>query len=192
MADQQITTAVEAKQAPLPWYKNPNLLRTIYLIAAFIAGSLGKAGYDASIEPYPVNAPTVVGNPIVSLQSQDPTAQAGKSETQVVSEIARHYGVTQAGVEVKLWDGTRCDLVAGGYAYEVDWAKSGKWAEAIGQAKYYGKELCLKPGIIMLVKDAEDWKYVYRCKIAAYPDIDRVDVIEVHQNAYRINGQWKQ
>ena len=69
----------------------------------------------------------------------------------------------QAQVEVRLEDGTRCDLVTKAEAIECDWAK--KWAEAIGQSLYYAIELEKKPAIILLVKDHErDQRYVDRCK----------------------------
>lgn len=67
--------------------------------------------------------------------------------------------------EVRLWDRTRCDYVTDTHAIEIDWAKTGKWAEAVGQAMYYSIVLDKKPGIIMLVKDQNtDRKYVYRCQ----------------------------
>jgi len=75
--------------------------------------------------------------------------------------LAPKYG---AEVEVRLEDGTRCDLVTKTEAIECDWAQD-KWAEAIGQSLFYAIKLKKKPAIILLVKDPEhDQRYVDRCK----------------------------
>ena len=76
-------------------------------------------------------------------------------------------------VEVTLYDNTRCDDVSKTHANEIDWAKSGKHFEAVGQALYYAIVTQTKPGIILLVKDREaDMKFVYRTQtVCAKHDI---------------------
>jgi len=84
------------------------------------------------------------------------------NEVEWCRHLAPKYG---AEVEVRLDDGTRCDLVTETEAIECDWAKNGKWAEAIGQSLYYAIELEKKPAIILLVKDPKrDQRYVDRCR----------------------------
>ena len=68
-----------------------------------------------------------------------------------------------AKLEVRLWDGTRVDLLNDEYAIEADWPQ--KWAEAIGQSLYYAELTGKKPGIILLVKDFKaERRYIYRCQ----------------------------
>jgi hypothetical protein len=68
---------------------------------------------------------------------------------------------SKEGIEVRLYDGTRCDYVNAAYAIEIDWAPKGY--EAVGQSLYYSIVLNRKPGIILLVKDwAAEKAYVYR------------------------------
>lgn len=81
--------------------------------------------------------------------------------------VQRYYAVNG----VRLWDGTQCDYVTDTHAIEIDWAKNGKWAEAIGQALYYAEVLNKKPAIILLVRlnvepniKALQKGYVYRCQ----------------------------
>ena len=65
--------------------------------------------------------------------------------------------------ERQLWDRTRIDILTDKWAFEVDWAY--KFAEAVGQAQWYGLNSSRQPGIILLVKDRnDDAKYIYRCR----------------------------
>lgn len=74
--------------------------------------------------------------------------------------------ITGGVTEAVLHDRTRVDILTETHAYEVDWAKSGKHFEAIGQALYYAIVTEKKPGIYLLVKDRNtDMKYVYRTAI---------------------------
>jgi len=80
-----------------------------------------------------------------------------------IEETARLAPKYKAQTEVRLWDGTRADLVSDNYAIEVDWAS--KWAEAIGQSLYYSSVTGKKPGIVLLVKDlAKEERFIYRCQ----------------------------
>ena len=63
-------------------------------------------------------------------------------------------------IEVRLTDGTRCDIVTDDYAIEVEWAQ--KWYEGFGQSLWYGFQLNKKPAIVMILRSKEDQKYVYR------------------------------
>lgn len=89
------------------------------------------------------------------------------------------YVKSQAFVEFNLWDNTRVDYLGEDIAWEIDWCE--KWAEAIGQSKYYSIVSGKKPGIILLVK--EDHKtasanYIYRCQTVCAKD-DIVLSIEI-------------
>jgi hypothetical protein len=75
-----------------------------------------------------------------------------------------HFGqepVNGTTVEVQTPDGARADIVTKEFVYEVDWCKSGKWAEAIGQSLYYAAALNKKPGIVLLMKDADKERKYY-------------------------------
>jgi hypothetical protein len=95
-----------------------------------------------------------------------PSALFAETENEVADRIAPKYNAKR---EVRCWDGTRVDLVTDTHVIEVDWAKAGKYYEAIGQCLYY--EIAYehtygihkKPGVLLLVKDLEKEKeYVHR------------------------------
>lgn len=73
-----------------------------------------------------------------------------------------HCGTT----EVILSDRARVDCVTATHAIEFDFAP--KWAESIGQALYYGYALNKKPGIVLIIENADkDQKYINRVKSVA-------------------------
>ncbi len=67
-------------------------------------------------------------------------------------------------LEVRLWDGSRVDILTETHAIEADW--SHKWTEAVGQSMYYSLQTGKKPGIMLLVRDfkAEE-RFIYRCQL---------------------------
>lgn len=70
-----------------------------------------------------------------------------------------HCGTT----EVILSDRARVDCVTATHAIEFDFAP--KWAESIGQSLYYGYALNKKPGIVLIIENADkDQKYINRVK----------------------------
>ncbi len=72
--------------------------------------------------------------------------------------LAPKYG---AEVEVRLWDGTRCDLLSATEAIEVDWAA--KAYEAVGQAVWYSIVTGRRPAVLLLVRDpAKEARHIYR------------------------------
>lgn len=73
-----------------------------------------------------------------------------------------HCGTT----EVILSDRARVDCVTATHAIEFDFAP--KWAESIGQSLYYGYALNKKPGIVLIIENADkDQKYINRVKSVA-------------------------
>lgn len=73
-----------------------------------------------------------------------------------------HCGTT----EVILSDRARVDCVTATHAIEFDFAP--KWAESIGQSLYYGYALNKKPGIVLIIENADkDQKYINRVKAVA-------------------------
>ena len=87
----------------------------------------------------------------------------GPTEADMVGKIAARYALTQSvQIEHVLWDGTRVDILTDDVAYEVDWAK--KWAEGCGQALYYGLVTERTPGLILLVRSKDDYRFVYRAQ----------------------------
>jgi hypothetical protein len=63
-------------------------------------------------------------------------------------------------LEVVLPDKTRCDCVTSTHAIEFDFGK--KWAEAIGQALYYGLQTGKRPGIVLILETIKARKYWIR------------------------------
>ena len=64
--------------------------------------------------------------------------------------------------EVRLSDNTRIDCLTEEYAIEFDFAS--KWAEAIGQSLHYSYMTNKKAGIVLIVENDDDIKYVDRIK----------------------------
>ena len=62
--------------------------------------------------------------------------------------------------EVRLADGTRADIVTDEYAIEVDFGA--KWAESIGQSLSYGIQLDKKPGVLLVIKDESEIRFLDR------------------------------
>jgi len=63
-------------------------------------------------------------------------------------------------VEVVMADRTRCDCLTSTHAVEFDFGA--KWAEAIGQALYYGLQTGKRPGIVLILETSKDYKYWLR------------------------------
>lgn len=58
--------------------------------------------------------------------------------------------------EVPVQNG-RIDLLTDSVAYEVEWAYN--WKHSIGQAMWYALQKNKKPGIILLMRDIDDYRY---------------------------------
>ena len=69
-------------------------------------------------------------------------------------------------MEYSLDDRTRVDIITDDYAIEVDWAS--KWAEAIGQSLYYSAKTKRIPGIVLILKNAKEYRYVSRLLLAIF------------------------
>ncbi len=66
--------------------------------------------------------------------------------------------------EVTLSDRTRVDCLTKTYAVEVDFAR--KWAEALGQALYYGAKSGKKPGILIIIEKTSEVRFLKRLYFA--------------------------
>ena len=64
--------------------------------------------------------------------------------------------------EVKLIDNTRIDCLTKTHAVEFDFAS--KWAEAIGQSLHYSYMSGKKAGIVLIIENKDDYKYLYKIK----------------------------
>ena len=62
--------------------------------------------------------------------------------------------------EVTMADGTRCVIVTATHAIELDFAD--KWAESIGQALYYGFHTNKRAGILLILEDPKDKRYLLK------------------------------
>lgn len=63
-------------------------------------------------------------------------------------------------LEVRLLDDTRADCVLPAYAVEADFAD--KWYEAIGQAVHYARILKKRPGVLLILEQTRDCRYLSR------------------------------
>ena len=64
--------------------------------------------------------------------------------------------------EVRMSDGTRCDVVTDTHAIEFDWANN--WAEAVGQSLWYSLQTDKKPGIVLILRSEKDRKHLIRLR----------------------------
>lgn len=82
-----------------------------------------------------------------------------------LEEAARLAPKYKAEAEVRLADGTRVDLLSATHAWEVEYPKSGKCYECVGQALYYAIQTGRKPGVILLVSgDPREERYIERTR----------------------------
>ena len=68
-------------------------------------------------------------------------------------------------MEHRLTDGTRVDCLTKEYAVEVEYAP--KWAESIGQALYYAQSTGRKPGVLMILQNDKDERFLKRLRVVA-------------------------
>jgi len=62
-------------------------------------------------------------------------------------------------------DKTRVDIVTNEYAIEIDYAID--FYEAIGQSLFYAEKTGLKPGILLILKEEKDIRYLKRLLLVA-------------------------
>lgn len=74
----------------------------------------------------------------------------------------RWCGKRSGQLEVTLPDSTRIDCLTEDNAIEFDFAK--KWAEGLGQALHYGAITGKRPGVVLILEDPKDRKYLRRLK----------------------------
>lgn len=63
-------------------------------------------------------------------------------------------------IEHRLSDGTRVDCLTPDHAIEVDFA--GKWYEGVGQALHYARMTGRSPGVLLIIEQPDDCKYLAR------------------------------
>jgi hypothetical protein len=79
--------------------------------------------------------------------------------------------------EVRAADGTRVDILTDVHAIEVDFGD--KWAEAVGQSLYYAFQFNRKAGIVLILEDASDYKYLIRLNSVIEQFDLPIDVLEI-------------
>jgi hypothetical protein len=67
--------------------------------------------------------------------------------------------------EYRLDDGTRVDCLTDQYAIEFDFGP--KWAESIGQALYYAEMTGRQPGVVLILEQPGDDRYLNRLRRVA-------------------------
>lgn len=81
-------------------------------------------------------------------------------------EYQQYFCTQMAGTtEYLLDDSTRVDCLTVDYAIEVDFAP--KWAESVGQSLYYALRTGKKPGVLLVLEDEDDSRYIARLKALA-------------------------
>lgn len=87
---------------------------------------------------------------------------------------AEKYG---GETEVVMPDGTRCDILTERHAIEVDFAD--KWAESLGQSLNYAFQSNKRAGILLILEDKKDERYLIRVSsIVKHFDLP-VDVLAI-------------
>lgn len=77
------------------------------------------------------------------------------------ADYQRAWIATRGGKsEVRMRDGTRADIVTTTHVIEVDFAE--KWAESIGQSLHYALQTGLKAGVLLIVDETDDERYLVR------------------------------
>lgn len=78
----------------------------------------------------------------------------------------------------------RIDLLTDEYAFEIEWAN--KWKDSIGQAIWYGLQTNKKPGIILLLKSKEEYKYYIQLNSAlTYANLTDRIVVFLYPNDFQ-------
>lgn len=67
--------------------------------------------------------------------------------------------------EYRLSDGTRVDCVTDNYSIEFDFAPH--WAESIGQSLYYAERTGKQPGVVLIMENDGDERYMQRLDLIA-------------------------
>ena len=106
--------------------------------------------------------------------------QRGEFEQKEKYKEADYVNAYCKGItEYRLPDKTRVDCLTDEYAIEFDWAK--KWAESIGQAKYYAKMTGKKPAVAIILKSKKDKRYIKRIQMAD----DSIKIFEIKAEDYK-------
>lgn len=87
----------------------------------------------------------------------------------------RHHGEQ----EHRLTDGTRIDCLTTEYAVEVEYAA--KWAEAIGQSLFYARMTDRKPGIVLIMRERGDERFLKRLRKVAGEQGIKVWTVKPHE-----------
>jgi hypothetical protein len=87
-------------------------------------------------------------------------AHAGKLKE---SDYQKAWAAEHGGkVEVRMPDGTRCDIETKTHAIEVEFAS--KWCEGVGQALWYSFQTNKKAGIVLILRSEKDRKHLMRLR----------------------------
>ena len=93
----------------------------------------------------------------------DAKAPASKPAKLREKDYQHAWVVVRGGLEeVRMSDNTRADIVTSTHAIEVDFAE--KWAESIGQSLHYARLKNLRAGVLLIVDEDDDTRYVDRWK----------------------------
>lgn len=84
----------------------------------------------------------------------------------------------QGITEYVLDDKTRVDCLTCEYAIEFDFAE--KWTEAVGQALYYSLKTGKRPGIVLIMENRKDKKYLHRLQTLTERHNIRLWIIHEH------------
>ena len=92
------------------------------------------------------------------------TQAYGQTDNWHENDYSDYIQVLIGGEREQSVESGRVDLVTEEYAFEVEWAN--KWKHSIGQSIWYGLQTNKKPGIILLMRSKEDYKYFIQLNTA--------------------------
>ncbi len=82
--------------------------------------------------------------------------------------------------EVRMSDNTRADIITDTHAIEVDFAE--KWAESIGQSLHYAGLRKLHAGVLLILDEDDDVRYVNRWKTVVADNHLPIDLFTISPN----------
>lgn len=117
----------------------------------------------------------IIGTNLISCK-----AKQTKYESDYIELISKELGGER---EVSVTNG-RIDILTDEIAYEVEWAR--KWKHSIGQAIWYGLQSDRTPGIILILQDKSDYKYVLQLESALlHSELNKEIVIRIYPNDFQ-------
>lgn len=106
----------------------------------------------------------------------------GQTQDWSENDYANYIQSLIGGDREVLVENGRVDLVTDSIAYEIEWANH--WKESIGQSLWYAIQTNRTPGIILIMRSREDYKYFIQLNSTLkYAGLDQA----VHVNVFPLD-----